>query len=482
MKPHPPMISRPRRLPTRRRGSVLITALLFSAIIAISLTSYLRLALNSLNLADRSFYQNAAANLAEVGIESAMYCYNHLDEVVTPASAWGSGWTIATDNSVTSTLTGFTLGPGVTGQVKIYCSNYTGAGSNPMVIAKSIVTFARGGGTLEKFMEVTLRRRSLWANGLVARDGMTWSGGNVLVDSWLSDPDSNSATAAVSYSAAVRRANGRVGTLSSTDGAINLGNGNVYGYVATAGGNVTYGPTAVVSGTFPGSGGDTARITTDFDASFPTITQPSPSATNLISSSITTTTSLPGGSDTAASDGYYYYNFGSGAAIDLNGGGKNLTITGKVVLLFNNHATVPTITLGGNAYLSIAANAKLRVYTNGNVDLGGNGAANANADPSSLMILGTSTTSQTISVTGNGQLIGAVYAPTASVTMSGGGSSGNVMGSVVGRTISMTGGSAFHYDESLVNASAGNPFGIVQWRELQTAAERNTANTTQLSF
>ena len=45
----------PARFPRRHaRGSVLVTALIFSAIIAISLTSYIRLSLTSLSLAGRT--------------------------------------------------------------------------------------------------------------------------------------------------------------------------------------------------------------------------------------------------------------------------------------------------------------------------------------------------------------------------------------------------------------------------------------------
>ena len=45
----------------------------------------------------------------------------------------------------------------------------------------------------------------------------------------------------------------------------------------------------------------------------------------------------------------------------------------------------------------------------------------------------------------------------------------------------MTGNAAFHYDESLENFDTGNPYGIVKWRELTTAADR-AAYSTLMSF
>jgi hypothetical protein len=56
--------------------------------------------------------------------------------------------------------------------------------------------------------------------------------------------------------------------------------------------------------------------------------------------------------------------------------------------------------------------------------------------------------------------------------MRGGGSSGQVSGSVVAKTIDMNGGTDFHYDSALGNLTSGNPFGVARWRELQTEAER----------
>ena len=69
------MKTNPPRHP-RQRGSALIVALIFAAIIAISLTSYMRLTTNALKNSDRSFYSIAALNLAEIGLEEAVTALN----------------------------------------------------------------------------------------------------------------------------------------------------------------------------------------------------------------------------------------------------------------------------------------------------------------------------------------------------------------------------------------------------------------------
>ena len=52
----------------KQRGSLLIVAMLLSAIIALSLTSYMQLSRTALTNSNRSYHQNAAMNLAEQGI------------------------------------------------------------------------------------------------------------------------------------------------------------------------------------------------------------------------------------------------------------------------------------------------------------------------------------------------------------------------------------------------------------------------------
>ncbi len=77
------------------RGSVLMTALIFGIIIAISLMSYIQISAGSLKLAHRTFFANAANNLAEAGTEEAVWSFNQLGNSTgsTAVNAAWNGWT-----------------------------------------------------------------------------------------------------------------------------------------------------------------------------------------------------------------------------------------------------------------------------------------------------------------------------------------------------------------------------------------------------
>jgi len=488
MPPPPATSRRPGLFRAPRRGSLLIVAMLLAAAIGISLVSYLKLGLNSLTLADRTFYQTSAINLAEMGVEEAMYCYNQLDTVSDPRTAWtGTSitWTIASDNSVSATLSTLTLGPGVTGVVKVFCTDYNPSGT-PVIIAKATVTPQKGP-TLEKWLEITLRKRSLFANGMVARNTIVWNGGNATADSWNSDPDNNSATAAVTYATGPVHASATVGTPNAANGALDFGGGTIRGRVMNAGGTISKSSGAVLSSSTTGTGWDASLISTDFSATFPTVTVPAPPALNKNTAASTTPiafpSTLPRGTDVAW-NGVYYYEFASNYGLSAAGSATNkLTINGPVVFLAINHvSTSPNlIDLGGNASIALTTSGTMKVYTTGNIEAAGNGMTNANASPSSLQIYGTNSTAggQTIRFVGNGSSSAAIYAPNATFTLKG---NGNLYGAVVANTINLNGNAAFHYDEALGNTSAGNPFGIIKWRELQTRDERTTGTAARSGF
>ncbi|MBI4624289.1 MAG: hypothetical protein HY736_13875 [Verrucomicrobia bacterium] len=443
--------------------------MILCAVIGVSIVSYLGLGRTTMEISNRALYNNGAMNLAENGLEQAVYAVNKA--VADPSYNWSShGWTTSGDEA-RQRWTGYSFGQGATGEVRAYVEEYTG-GVAPKIVSRSIVTLGgSSAGTLEKWIEVRLRKTSRFANGLVARDSISFSGTNASVDSWNSDPDRDPATAAIPYSAAVRNDNGTVGSISVSVNAVAVNNADIWGYASTGGAlpsvgsNGTVGPFGTATGTM-----DMSHVSTDFSASFDAVTFPTATYSNY-GGAITTTISLPrGGIDTMAADGYYYIE-----ADSVNFTNETLTITAKVILKLTNALTAIDIG-GGSGALNINTGAELQVYGAGDIKIAGQGllnggttAATAN-QPAKCQFYGTKTSgTQDIQIAGNGVLSALVYAPQGSVKING---NGDVCGSVVANSITCTGNAAFHYDESLANFGGNNPYRVSRWTELTTAADR----------
>lgn len=464
--------SSPRNRIHDQRGSLLIVAMIMAAVLGIAITSYIQLARTNLNVSNRAFYNNAAINLAETGLEEAMWSINQM--VDGNGSAW-SGWTTS-GNNARRKWTGYAFDQNATGTVRVYVTNYNGA-SNPTLVARSSVAVV-GGAPIEKWIQVTLSKRSKFANGLVAKDSIRFSGNNASVDSWNSDPDHDPATAAIGYSSGVKKDNGSVGSISVSVDAVLIQNADIWGYAATGGALPSVGSNGLV-GPFGTSSGtmDMSRVSTDFSANFDPVTPPSSAYIGL--GTITNTLTLPRGGDTVSGDGYYYYEADS---IAFNN--KVLTISGKVILKLNNTSTAIDIG-GGSGELHIDSGSSLAIYASGDIKIAGNGVMNGSTttasanQPANFMIWGTKTSgTQNIQIAGNGVLSAVVYAPQGSVQING---NGDVCGSVVANDITVVGNATFHYDESLSDLDAGNPYGITRWKELTSAADRSTYSS-QLSF
>jgi hypothetical protein len=466
--------------PAARRGSVLITCMLFCVIVAIALTGYLRVARNSYTMADRAFLNTTALTLAEQGLEEGLESYNQLDTAASPVAAW-TGWTI-NGTVATRKYTNVAFDNGAVGTLQIYSSDYNPvAGTSPKLVAKATILPASGLG-LSRMIEITLRRRTVFAAGLVARNSITFSS-NTVVSSWDSDPDNNPATPPVGYTDTRKTANAFVGTISTSNGAINTGRGDIYGRVGTGGGSVTHDTGAILTTSPTGTGWNNGLVNVPFTSNLDTPIAPAlPEDVNTISATITNGVSLPRAGDVAAADGKYYYSFAAGASINLSGNNE-LAVAANVVLYLQNHASTDAISISGNGKIGIAASGNLTIYTDGNISAGGNGMTNANANATSCLIYGTNTGSgQTFTLNGNATTIAAINAPNADFTITG---NGEIWGSVVARNVTLNGNAAFRYDEALLDyantTGTGNPWGISKWRELTQATER-AAYVTQFTF
>jgi len=101
------------------RGGVLITAMIFAFIIGMILVGYVKLSTNSFKMAHRTFYADAANNLAEAGTEEAVWSFNKLgaSSSASAISAAWSGWTLGNtvaDANVDTAGDGYTSTPTVT--------------------------------------------------------------------------------------------------------------------------------------------------------------------------------------------------------------------------------------------------------------------------------------------------------------------------------------------------------------------------------
>ncbi len=453
-----PILSGPRRRTDsagqRQRGSVLIVALLISALIAMVLGSYLNLNLSSSRMAKRTFNGYAALNIAEAGTEEGVWSFNRA--IAGDAAAW-DGWekqgTVAWKK-----FSDFELGRNLEAWVKVYVDNTTpSSSSRPKVIVQSSLG-APGDVPVTRMIEVTLRRRAFFAGGLVGKDSVSFSGSNASVDSWNSDPDNDVSTAPIPYSAGVRTDRGSVASTALVNTAVILNQAHVWGYVATGGGQPQVGSGGTIRGadTPTGVSVDANRVATDFSADLALVTAP------VDGTPIVTLGANLGAVGTATK--------WRASSINLSGS-ESLTVRGQVTVVLTAGSGAPAITVTGNATINIPDGSSLTLYAEGDVKVGGKGVANSNVRPISCQIWGTNTSpsGQEIQIVGNGALKAVVYAPNGDVKING---NGEVMGSVVARNITLVGNAAFHYDESLANEGTVEPFSISKWRELTSDTDR----------
>ena len=430
----------PRRF-SGERGSLLITAMLLASVIALGIAGYLNLSRNSLKLAQRSFFANDAGNLAEAGLEEAIYCFNLMGSGATVATAWG-GWTLSGANAM-RTLPPFNRDQNAVGIVKVFVHGYNGTDSNPYVIAQATITPFDGSAPMVKVQQFILKRNTGFTiNGVVGLNGLTVKGSSIF-DSFNSNPAGNPSGPWAAYTSAGARANT---TVIVPAGTASLGNGAI----------VIYGNLLLGAGvTAPKASQVTGVIQPNFQGAFKMPVYPTAaSVSQSYNLGATLPATLPASGHLPASDGRYYY-FCNGAVIGTVTipAGRNVTIVGT------NTRLTSGLTLQGDAACAI--------YIDGSVTC--TGTVNNGSWAGALQIF--TTTTADCSIGNNGQIVACLYAPNAALTASGGGNSGMLVGYFVARTVATSGHMDFHYDEALMPFTPGNPWQLTKWTELQSSAD-----------
>ncbi|MFT3868209.1 MAG: hypothetical protein QM715_06880 [Nibricoccus sp.] len=472
----------------QNRGSILLVTMIFVVLVTFMVASYLGLTSTSLKVSHRMYHSIAALDVAESGLEEAMWSINNGGINTT------GGWTI-NGADATKTVSNYLFGQNKSGSAKIYVRNFASQTATRVVACRASLALPNAG-TVERWIELTLSP-GISPYGLppTGKRFVKFSG-QPTVDSWNSDPDFDSSTPYVPYSAATAHDKGGVAAVEIT-ADITVSNGTVWGTAAVGSNSlssITLGPKGLVGpygtpqGTMPGA-------STDFSVALPNIEQPTGGTVTAISGTtltgsndplhptVYTASSLSFNKETLTVNGYVELRLTApeglpALTITGNGGGINIDASiGSIVMPIDpDNPSGPTHIVNG-------PRSGLTIYTAGDVSIQGNGVANqytsgsgtTMGQPSLFQVKGTGTTPgvQNITIGGNGNLSGVVYAPNADITLNGFGNSGNFYGTAIGNSLTFNGSNvAVHYDESLNKLGGATPARISKWRELVTPNEK----------
>jgi hypothetical protein len=441
---------------------VLVTALLLSFALGLGIVGYLALSQSALKLAHRSLFLNDATNLAEAGLEEAVYCFNQLNTGVAQSRAW-TGWTLSRGAAM-RTLPSFNRDQNGVGIVKVYVSGYDGSNPDPWVISQATITPFDGSLPVTKVLQVNLGRNSYFANGLVGIRGMLLRG-DAAADSYHSNPTGRPSGPWARFATRDARGNTSVaiasGSLSAT--SRNQIRGDLY-----LGTDMSSSGVRVTGTTYP-----------DFSSAFPFPEYPSNGTTVNFSRRNSRSwrsksgnsgryrgidNNLPRRGDTPAADGWYYYFCDRTSIQDVTiSPGAKVAIVGTNTKLKSGLVVLP--------------GASCRIYIDGPVELTERGRGNAlpvdvRDWAGALQIF--TTTSRECTIETDRTMFACIFAPNARFTFKGDSNNPTyIVGSFIAGSVRCDDDVNFIYDEALSSPQTGKMWALSAWQELRTGADRS---------
>jgi len=443
--------------PRQEEGSILIVTLLTAVIVGIALAGTLE-AVKQQNLSThRSKEWNTAMAVSESGVEEAL---SHLRAVQSGNRAT-NGW-------ATNSLSGGFFLRRTNGNTRYWV--HMTADSAPTITSTGYSKLPMKSIELSRVVQVTTKGTGGGPKGLVSKGSMTFSG-QFETDSYDST-DPNHSTGGM-YDVAKRKDNGDIGSMAGGSKTIDMGGQvKIYGRASVAANGEIYAgsQSAVGTAAFINAGKqgiEPGRSSKDLNVSFPDPTIPSTAGAF----------GLPGGGKVgtvtysrifpAGNDKYH------ASTISLSGQEKWL-IRGNATIIVDKDWSQ-----SGQAYIQIEQGASLKIYVKeGSVSISGNGFVNVGGSPKDLAFIGPNHTRKSdgsiekkglenFNISGNGLLIGTIYATDAKLSISGGGNDTlDFVGAGIVGEVSGSGKFKFHYDEALDKNSAGGNLSIASWKEI----------------
>lgn len=466
-----------------------MVALVLALALAMVVGSYLNLSLGALRSSDRSFHLNTAFNLAEAGLEEALWALNNNDWT---KRGWTEAGTARVLNGSFSTpdLTG---AHSVGGYFNVYVAN---AESGTPTITSEAVVRPSSGPIIRKQLRVSARNANIFMPPFTAITELDLNGG--AIDSYrMADGD---------YTTAPRRHETTVASPTVKVGDIDIGSpADIYGYVTvgvdtsqaaafigsikgTVQGDTTAAGASGVIGSSTSDFIDTNRIAFDFVQDFPMPPEPAGAFTDTLPAADANGFIVIGDPSGTTTKRYQLTNYSVPNSTTLLVVGPveikalgELKMSGQAAItVLNGSFTTPETkdkgkTIPGTTYT--ATNASASIYAYGDLAISGNGAAvggtnpdgsaKNSTDPTKLMIYGMAPSVQAFDIGGNGNLAAAVYAPRADVKFNGGGSSGYFAGATVANNITVNGnGYRVRFPEEMADMNTSTTYQISRWVEL----------------
>ncbi|MDQ3198607.1 MAG: hypothetical protein M3Q46_05355 [Verrucomicrobiota bacterium] len=295
-------------------------------------------------------------------------------------------------------------------------------------------------------IEAVVKPVSSFNMAILAIGNLDLNNQNIRIDSYDSRDDAKSTLGL--YDAAKFQQNGNI----ATDGS-----------VLEAGGAQVYGSVSTNNGTATGVQNVTGEQRTDFYQDPIPIGAPTWSSINPTPFTVNGNATISASSTEGSASSRYLLS-----AIKLDN--KTLTLAGNAdgsPSYIEIHVT-GDIDVKGSGQIILGDGVKATIYFDQNLDIAGNGILNPQSQPSNLLLYGVQpdpNENYHANLGGNGTITAALYAPGHAVKVNGGGTNGHVFGSVVGKTVTMTGVTNLHYDEALSSGGLINNYQIVSWVE-----------------
>ena len=172
------------QLKTRQKGSALLATLCFAAVLSLSLSSYLAVCYRSLVLSNRVMQSNHGMELAEVGMEEALWAFNN--------GGFDASWTKdTTAGTATKTVTmPVDYANGATGQCLVVVQNYNATVGSFTTAATPVVTITSTGSVtlgdhtvIQRTLQSSVQPAKLFTNAIGALNSLSFTSGG-LVDSY----------------------------------------------------------------------------------------------------------------------------------------------------------------------------------------------------------------------------------------------------------------------------------------------------------